>query len=244
MRTILTIAKRELRSSFDSPVAYVVICLSLIALGFVFFFMGDFWQAGRASFQTLFLWIPRGMSFVVVPVVTMRLLAEEKRSGTLEMLITLPVRDHEVIIGKFIGAWLTVLVLLGATLLFPILMFEWPWHLGALDWGPILAGYLGLVCYSAASVAIGLLVSSLTESQIIALFVTFITLFAMHFIGAALDSIGNKTLQTVAAFVSFDARLAPFARGLVNTRDVLFFVSIALGCLMASFRALERRKWA
>lgn len=66
----------------------------------------------------------------------------------------------------------------------------------------------------------------------------------MHFIGAALDSIGNKTLQTIAAFVSFDARLAPFSRGLVNTRDVLYFVSIAIGCLMASFRALERRKWA
>lgn len=244
MRTTLTIAKRELRSSFDSPVAYVVICLSLIALGFVFFFMGDFWQAGRASFQTLFLWIPRGMSFVVVPVVTMRLLAEEKRSGTLEMLITLPVKDHEVILGKFLGAWLTVLVLLATTLLFPILMFEWPWHLGALDWGPIFAGYLGLVCYSAASVALGLLVSSLTESQIIALFVTFIALFALHFVGAALDSIGWKPAQTVAAFVSFDARLAPFARGLVNTRDVLYFLSIAVGCLMASFRALERRKWA
>jgi ABC-2 type transport system permease protein len=237
MSTTLTIAKRELRSSFDSPVAYVVICLSLVALGFVFFFLGDFWQAGRASFQTLFLWIPRGLSFVVVPVVTMRLLAEEKRSGTLEMLITLPARDHSVILGKFLGAWALVLVLLGTTLLYPFLMFEWPWHLGSLDWGPVFAGYLGLVVYSAAAVSIGLLVSSLTESQIIAL-------FAMHFIGFAVDAIGNKTLQNVAAFVSFDARLAPFARGLVNTRDLVFFITITIGCLMASFRALERRKWA
>ena len=244
MRTTFTIAKRELRSSFDSPVAYVVICLSLVVLGLFFFVVGDFWQAGRASFQTLFLWIPRGLSFVVIPVVTMRLLAEEKRSGTLEMLITLPVKDHEVILGKFFGAWGLILILLATTLLFPVLMFEWPWHLGALDWGPIFAGYLGLVVYSAAAVALGLLVSSLTESQIIALFVTFIVLFAMHFVGFALDAIGNKTVQNVAAFVSFDARLAPFARGLVNTRDVVFFVSIAIGCLMAAFRALERRKWA
>ena len=244
MSTTLTIAKRELRSSFDSPVAYVVICLSLVALGFVFFFLGDFWQAGRASFQTLFLWIPRGMSFVVIPVLTMRLLAEEKRSGTLEMLITLPVRDHSVILGKFLGAWGLVLVLLATTLLYPFLMFEWPWHLGSLDWGPVLAGYLGLVVYSAAAVSIGLLVSSLTESQIIALFVTFIVLFALHFVGFAVDAIGNKTVQNVASFVSFDARLAPFARGLVNTRDLVFFITVTIGCLMASFRALERRKWA
>lgn len=243
MRTTFTIAKRELRSSFDSPVAYVVICLSLVVLGLFFFVVGDFWQAGRASFQTLFMWIPKGAP-IVVSVLTMRTIAEEKRSGTLEMLITLPVKDHEVILGKFIGAWLTVSLLVATTLLFPIMMFEWPWHLGALDWGPILSGYLGMMLYTAAAVAIGLLVSSLTESQIIAFFVTVVALYFMHFIGAALDAFGNKTLQTIAAFVSFDARLAPFSRGLVNTRDILYFVSIAIGCLMASFRALERRKWA
>lgn len=245
MSTALTIAKREFRSNFDSPLAYVVICLGLILLGFVFFMLnGGFWQADRASLVQLFAQAPRGLSFLVVPVVTMRLLAEEKRSGTLEMLITLPVKDHEVVLGKFLGAWGLVLLLIASTAIYPIMMFKFPWHLGNLDSGPVVAGYLGLFLYSAAAVAIGLLVSALTESQVIAFFVTFVLLFALHFMGFGLENMENKMLRDVVAFISFDARLAPFARGMVNTRDVVYFLSITIGCLMAAFRALERRKWA
>jgi ABC-2 type transport system permease protein len=246
MSTTLTIARREFRSNFDSPLAYVVICLGLIILGFIFFlFGGGFWQADRASLQRLFEWAPRGLSFLIVPVVTMRLLAEERRSGTLEMLITLPVKDQDVILGKFFGAWGLVLLLIISTALYPVMMFKFPWHLGVLDTGPVLSGYLGLVLYSAAATSIGLLVSSLTESQVIAFFITFVVLFALHFMSFATDNIGGgEIVQNVVAFVSFDARLAPFARGMINTRDVVFFVSITIGCLMAAFRALERRKWA
>lgn len=242
MSTTLSIAKREFRANFDSPLAYVVICLGLVLLGLVFFFMGGgFWQADRASLQSLFAHAPRGLSFLVVPVVTMRLLAEERRSGTLEMLITLPVKDHEVILGKFLGAWGLVLVLIASTGLYPLMMFKAPWSLGALDMGAVLAGYVGLVFYSAAAVSIGLLISSLTESQVIAFFVTFIVLFVLHFIGSV--ELPPGPLSTIFTFASFDARLAPFTRGLINTRDVVFFSSITVGCLMASFRALERRKW-
>jgi ABC-2 type transport system permease protein len=245
MSTTFTIAKREFKSSFDSPLAYVVICLGLVMLGFVFFLLnGGFWQADRATLTALFAQAPRGLSFLVVPVVTMRLLAEEKRTGTLEMLITLPVKDHEVILGKFLGAWGLVLVLIASTAVYPLVMFKFPWHLGALDGGPVIAGYLGLVLYSAAAVSIGLLISSLTDSQVIAFFITFVILFALHFIGFAADGIPNQGVRSVASFISFDARLAPFARGMINTRDVIYFVSITIGCLMAAFRALERRKWA
>src|SRR5262245_53282467 len=187
MSTTLTIARREFRSNFDSPLASVVICLGLIMLGFVFFMLnGGFWQADRASLTALFAQAPRGLSFLIVPVVTMRLLAEEKRSGTLEMLITLPVRDHEVILGKFLGAWGLVLLLMASTALYPILMFQWPWHLGSLDPRPVISGYIGLVLYSAAAVSLGLLISALTESQVIAFFITFVILFALHFIGFGL----------------------------------------------------------
>lgn len=244
MSTTLTIAKREFRSNFDSPLAYVVICLGLIALGFVFFYLnGGFWQADRASLHQLFAQAPRGLSFLIIPVVTMRLLAEEKRSGTLEMLITLPVKDHEVILGKFLGAWGLVLVLIVATALYPIMMFVTPWHLGALDSGPVISGYIGLVLYSAAAVSIGLLISALTESQVIAFFITFMLLLFLHFLGAAADN-APPFVRDVLAFISFDTRLAPFARGMVSTRDVVYFLSITVGCLMAAFRALERRKWA
>jgi ABC-2 type transport system permease protein len=245
MSTTLTIAKREFRSSFDSPVAYVVICLGLIGLGLVFFYLnGGFWQADRATLQTLFIWAPRGLSLLIIPVVTMRLLAEEKHSGTLEMLITLPVRDHEVILGKFLGAWGLVLILIASTALYPLMMFKFPWHLGAIDTGPVWSGYLGLICYSAAATALGLFISALTESQMIALVVTFMSLLLLHLSGAILDSAHSTWWRDVVAFVSFDARLAPFARGQIITRDIVYFVSIAVGCLMAAFRALERRKWA
>jgi ABC-2 type transport system permease protein len=245
MAPTFTIAKREFRSNFDSPLAYVVICGGLIILGFFFFFLnGGFWQVDRASLQTLFSLAPKGLSLLVIPVVTMRLLAEEKRSGTLEMLITLPVRDHEVILGKFLGAWGMVLLLILSTALYPLMMFTFPWHLGQLDSGPVITGYIGLVVYSAAAVAIGLLISALTESQVIAFFITAVLLLGLHFMGFGMDNIKNETVRNVVAFISFDARLAPFTRGMVNTRDVLYFVSITVGCLMAAFRALERRKWA
>jgi ABC-2 type transport system permease protein len=245
MSTTLTIAKRELRSNFDSPVAYVVICLGLVALGFLFFYLGGgFWQADRATLQQLFVWAPRGLSFLIIPVVTMRLLAEEKRTGTLEMLITLPVRDHEVILGKFLGAWALILILIASTALYPLMMFRFPWHLGAIDSGPVWSGYLGLVCYSAAATALGLLISALTESQMIALVVTVVALLFLHLIGFAVDTGGTSPLRDVVSFVSFDTRLAPFARGQIITRDIVYFLSIAVGCLMAAFRALERRKWA
>jgi ABC-2 type transport system permease protein len=245
MSTTLTIAKREFRSSFDSPLAYIVICIGLVMLGVFFFFVQDFWQLDRATLVSLFDLAPRGLSLVIVPVVTMRLLAEEKRSGTLEMLITLPVRDHEVILGKFLGAWSLVLILIATTALYPIFMFRFPWHLGALDTGPVWSGYLGLLLYSAAAVSVGLLISALTESQIIAFIVTWALLAVLSILGWGATKVfpaGNA--RDVLTFISFDARLAPFSRGQIITRDIVYFVSIALGCLMAAFRALERRKWA
>jgi ABC-2 type transport system permease protein len=124
------------------------------------------------------------------------------------------------------------------------MMFHFPWHLGALDSGPVLTGYLGLVLYSAAAVALGMLISSLTESQVIAFIVTAVILLFLHLIGFAADTTSNPVARDVISFISFDARLAPFTRGQIITRDVVYFVSITVGCLMAAFRALERRKWA
>ena len=244
MSPMVTIARREFRSYFDAPLAYVVICLSFLALGLMFFmYRGGFWQVDRASMQTMFDYVPFGLSCLVVPVVTMRLLAEEKRAGTLEMLITLPVKDSDVILGKYFGALGLVLILVLATLVYPLAMFKWPWVLGSLDYGPIMAGYLGLVLFAAAATAIGLLVSALTESQAVAFFITFFVLVLLWFLGTAAESMGG-TLGTVLAYVSFQSRLEGFSRGLIDTRDVVFFLSITVIALVVAFRALERRKWA
>ncbi|HEY3234912.1 MAG TPA: ABC transporter permease, partial [Polyangiaceae bacterium] len=170
-------------------------------------------------------------------------LAEERRSGTLEMLITLPVRDSDVVGGKYLGALGLVLVLIGTTLVYPIMMFKWPWNLGPLDMGPVLSGYFGLILFSAASVAIGLLVSSLTESQAIAFFVTLATLGVFWFSGSLAQHTAG-TPANVLNYLSFQSRLGGFMRGLIDTRDVVFFLSVTGLALVVAFRALERRKWA
>ncbi len=241
MSTLFTIAKREFRSYFDSPLAYVVICLSFFGLGLMFF-MG-FWDVGRASMQRLFEYMPAGLSIVVVPVVTMRLMAEERRSGTLEMLITLPVKDSDVILGKFLGAFGLVMVVVLASLAYPIMMFLAPWNLGPLDPGPVVSGYIGVILFAAAAVAVGLLVSSLTETQAISFFVTFFVLGAFWFASALADRFFGGAADLLH-YVSFQSRMSGFMRGLVDTRDVIFFFSITALALMVSFRALERRKWA
>lgn len=244
MSTMLTIAKREFRSYFDSPVAYVVICLSFLALGVMFFmYQGGFWQLDRATLQPLFNYAPKGLSVLVVPVITMRLMAEERRSGTLEMLITLPVKDSDVILGKFLGAFGLVLVLLAGSISYPLFMFKFPWSLGPLDMGPVWSGYVGLFLYSAAAVSVGLLVSSLTESQAVSFFVTFMVLLAFSFSGDVADNMSGA-VAGVINYVSFQSRMNGFMRGLIDTRDVIFFLSITVLSLMISFRALERRKWA
>lgn len=244
MSPMLIIAKREFRSYFDSPIAYIVICLSFFALGLMFFFLnGGFWQLDRASVARLFESAPMGLSFLVVPVVTMRLLAEERRSGTLEMLITLPVKDSDVVLGKYLGALGLVLILVLSTLAYPIIMFKWPWNLGPLDAGPVASGYLGMVLFSCAAVAVGLLISALTESQAVAFFITFFVLGALWLFGDLASKAGG-TLAIVLNYVSFQSRLNNFWRGLVDSRDVVFFLSVTALSLMVAFRALERRKWA
>jgi ABC-2 type transport system permease protein len=245
MSPMLTIAKREFRSNFDSPLAYVVICMSFFALGLMFFFLrGGFWQVDRATVQRLFEYAPLGLSALVVPVVTMRLVAEERRSGTLEMLITLPVKDSDVIGGKYLGALGLVLVLVLATLVYPLAMFRFPWNLGPLDTGPVWSGYIGLILFSAATVAIGLLASSFVESQAMAFFITCSVLVALWLFDNLAEAAGSGTFATVLRYVSFQTRLASFWRGLIDTRDVLYFISVTAIALVVSFRSLERRKWA
>jgi ABC-2 type transport system permease protein len=244
MSPMLIIAKREFRSYFDSPVAYVVICLSFLVLGAFFFLVsGGFWQVDRATVSRLFELAPYGLAFLVVPVITMRLISEEKRSGTLEMLITLPVKDSDVILGKYLGALGMLLVLVLATAVYPIVMFKFPWNLGPLDTGPVYAGYLGLILFCAAATAIGLLLSSLTESQSIAFFLTVFVLLGLWLTGLLARYLGGVP-GNVLNFIAFDARLSGFSRGLIDTRDVVYFLSVTAVCLVMAFRALERRKWA
>lgn len=256
MRNILIIAKRDLRAQFNSPVAYVVIGGTLLLLGIMFFliphingvFLGSFWDVDRASMDQMFSFLPPLMSLFVIPAVTMRSLAAEKGSGTLELLITMPVKDSEVILGKYFACCAMVLVLLAGTLLYPLSMFVWPWHLGPLDWGPVWAGYLGVAFFSFAAIGVGMMLSGLTESDVVAFFTTAGVLCVLYAIGWMVSSVswGDHAgwLGDSLAFVSFQSRLQSFLRGIIDARAVIYFASVAVVCLLVSFRSLESRKWS
>jgi ABC-2 type transport system permease protein len=160
------------------------------------------------------------------------------------MLITLPVKDSDVIGGKYLGALGLVLVLVLATIIYPLAMFKFPWNLGPLDTGPVLSGYLGLVLFAAAAVAVGLLVSSFVESQAVSFFITFFALGALWWFDDIAEAIGAGWLANMLRYISFQTRLSSFWRGLIDTRDVIFFLSVTAIALVISFRALERRKWS
>ena len=254
MRNILIIARRDLRAQFNSPVAYVVIGGTLLLLGLLIFKMphmavagvaiGGFWEIDRATMDEMFTLLPALISVLVIPAITMRSLAAEKGSGTLELLITMPVRDSEVILGKYLAALTTVVILLALTLLYPIIMFKWPWSFGALDWGPVGSGYLGCFFFSAAAVGLGLMFSSLTESDVVAFFLTLVSLFALYAIGPMISVVHGGVVSDAISFISFQTRYQSFARGLIDLRAVVYFVSVALLSLLVSFRSLESRKWS
>jgi ABC-2 type transport system permease protein len=245
LRNIGVIMKRELRSYFDSVVAYIVLGVTMFAVGLWFFFIEEhgFWQVDRATMARMFEALPWLLGILVIPLFTMRSLAEEKRTGTIELLITLPIRDSEVILGKYFAALTMVLILFASTLLYPLAMFWWPWHLGPLDWGPIWTAYLGLVLYASAGTAIGLLYSCLTESQIIAFFLTAMTMAILEVFGLFVEALHGWQGDALA-FVSFQSRFAPFGRGLIDTRAIIYFLSVTVLCLIVSFRSLESRKWS
>jgi ABC-2 type transport system permease protein len=251
MRNIMIIARRDLRAQFNSPVAYVVIGGSMLLLGVLFFLvphtgnvlLGSFWEIDRASMDQMFLFLPPLMSLFVIPAITMRSIAAEKSSGTLELLITMPVRDSEVILGKYLASCVLVVILLAASLLYPIVLFWAPWHLGTLDWGPIWSGYLGCLMFSFAAVGVGLMLSSLTDSDVIAFFLTASILCVLYAVGWMASLLPGAVGDTIS-FFSFQTRYQSFARGLIDSRAIVYFLSVAILCLLVSFRSLESRKWS
>jgi ABC-2 type transport system permease protein len=236
MNSTLIVARREFRSNFDSPIGYVVIALTLMGVG-VFVFR-DYWTINRATLSPLFSYLPWAFTFFVIPAITMRLFSEEKRTGTLELLITMPIRDREVVIGKYLATLGLVAVMLLLTATYPLTISR----LGQLDWGPVGVGYVGMLLFASAGIAIGLFFSSITENQIVAFMLTAVTLlglFALDYLGAA----AGGTLGEAFSFLSFQHRLAPFSRGLVDLRHVVYFLSVTAFFLMLTTRQLESRKW-
>ncbi|MGB8224230.1 MAG: ABC transporter permease subunit [Polyangiales bacterium] len=236
MRHILTIGGRQFRSYFNGPVAYIVICIVLLTLGF--FFWNTFFLFGRASAREMFRWLGLILVFAL-PALTMGLLAEEKRTGTIELLITMPVTEAQVILGKFIGVLGLYAVLLALTVTYPISIST----LGDLDWGPIWSGYLGLLLQGSAVLAIGLMASSWTSNQLIALFAA-LTLSVFFWVLDKFLALLPTNAASALEWLSFDYHFQSMARGVIDLRDVLFFFSVITFALASAFRALESRRWS
>jgi ABC-2 type transport system permease protein len=236
MRRTLTIAKREFIGYFNSPAAYIVICLFMILMGV--FFWNPFFLINRATVRGMF----DMMSVLLLPTapaMTMALLAEEKRTGTIEVLLTMPLKDSEVILGKFLGALGLLTVLLVLTVPYPISVAT----LGQLDWGPVIAGYVAVFLQGAAMLAIGVLASSWTENQLIAFFSAAIICFTLWIVTRFLPFV-PQAVASPLEWLSFDYHYESMLRGVIDTRDVIYFLSVIGFSLALAFRSLESRRWS
>lgn len=235
MSATWAISKRELRTYFNSPVAYIVATAYLLIAGFLFW--SGLMVEKQAELRQYFGLVPIFFCFLI-PAITMRLLAEEKSAGTLELLITMPVRDWEVVVGKFLAAFALVATIIGLTLVYAISVS----FVGPIDKGPTYGGYLGLTLMGGAYVGIGLMASSLTRNQIVAFIIAFAISFSLYLVGRVAPLL-PPALQPVLAFLSIDAHFESIARGVIDTRDVLYYLSVMVVSMVIATVSLESRKW-
>jgi ABC-2 type transport system permease protein len=223
-----TIFKKELRS-------YVVIVVFLAIVGWMY--TSSMFLINVASLRMMFELIPLVFLFVV-PAITMRLLAEEKKAGTIELLTTKPLHDWEIVAGKFLAAWALIGIALIPTLIYYITIV----FLGDIDNGPVIGGYLGLLLMAGVYVAVGLLASSFTENQIVAFIVGLLMMFAFFMMDKVLIFVPDF-MTSIVEYLGIDFHFSNIARGVIDSRDVVYFGSVLGFTLYLSVVSLEKRKW-
>ncbi len=248
------IFKKELRLYFSLPVAWVVVAVFLLLAGYFFYNIFAFFAL--ASMQSAMnpsmardLSVTDGVMrplfsnisvilLLLMPLITMRLFAEERRSGTIELLLTYPVRDGAVLMAKYLAALVLYVLMLALTLLYPGIVA----YFARLEWGPLVTGYIGLLLMGGTFIAVGIFASSLTENQIVASITTFGILLILWIIGWSADYLGGwggKVLQHLSILEHNDN----FAKGVLDTKDVLYYLNFIVLALFLTLRALEARRW-
>jgi len=252
VRNILAIADKELRSYFASPIAYIVIGMFALLFGWFFYvYLTLFVQqstqmmmqgGGAANInQNMIRGVLANSAVIilfVMPMITMRTYSEEKRSGTIELLLTSPVTDLEIIVGKFLGALGLYAAMLGVTLLYMAILFIF----GNPEWRPIVAGYLGLLLMGSCFISVGLLISSLTKNQIVAGFMTFavfLMLWVINWIGAS----SGPTTQAVVSYLSIIEHFDDFARGIIDTKHVIYYLTFITFGLFLTAKSVDSERW-
>jgi len=253
MRNILTIARKEIGAYFASPIAYLLMALFGLLFGFVFYSAVAYFvmtglrsQAmgqGQAMSVNDFVIGPvfsnaSVFGLFLMPLITMRLFAEEKRSGTIELLLTSPLHDWEIVLGKWIGAMTMYLCVILLAVCDIALLFVW----GKPDWRPVLAGLLGLILQGGCVLAIGTFISTLTKNQIIAGAATFAVCLLL-FVLSWVSSYNEAGWAQAVAYCSILTHFEPFSRGIIDTKDVIFYVSVIFLGLFLTTRSLESLRW-
>ncbi len=233
MEQALQVMNKEFKSYFVTPVAYIVISIFLLVTGW--FFFSSFFIFNQASMRGFFSLLPFTFAFIV-PAVTMRLFAEELNTGSYEILLTLPVTFSDVVLGKFLAALGFVIAMLVPTLFYPVTIS----FLGDLDWGPVMGGMVGAVFLGGAFAAIGLLASSVTRNQIIAYIMGTATCFILVLVDKILFFLPSSWLQVIE-YLGADYHFQNIARGVIDTRDVLYFSSVMFIALYGTFVVLKSK---
>ncbi len=236
MRNTIAIAGKEFKSYLASPMAYVVTGIFLVLTG-VFFGISP--STYLETSIKGFLETSSIVLLLLAAVLTMRLLAEERKMGTLELLLTAPVRDSEIILGKFLGSLGILTVMIALTLYYPLLLIVF----GDPDMGPIGTGYLGLFLLGSTCLAVGLFASSLTSNQIVSAVVAGGILFALWFIGMAANYL-PEAMGEVIGFFSLSYYFPDFMRGVIDTRGIVYYLSITVLFLFLAIRSLENSRWS
>jgi len=244
VRNTVVVLKRELASYFEAPVAYVFMVVFLVLTGFLTFSVMQFYERGVADLQPFFFWHP-WVYLLLVPAATMGLWAEERRQGTVELLLTMPITMLQAILGKFLAAWLFILICLALT--FPIVITSQ--YLGTPDMGVVLCGYIGSAFLAGAYVAVGMLTSSFSKSTVIAFVLSLLACTALLFagwdpiIGFFVKWAPNWLVEGVAAF-SFMPHFESIQRGVIDLKDIAYYVSVMAFMVFATHIVLDNRKSA
>ena len=237
MNKILTITKKELNSYFNSPLGYVVVSVFLVISGWLF--IQTFFIIGQASLRSFFNLLPILFMFII-PAVTMSSWAEEKKSGTVEVLMSFPVSAVRVVLAKFFSSFVFLLIMLVLTLAIPMMVSD----VGDPDRGIIIAGYLGAILLGSAYIAIGLWISSVTKNQIISFLVTVAIIFVFYMVGNSLilDAMPNS-VAAVGKFLSFSTHFDSILRGVISLSDILYYFSVIVFFLFLNARVVGMKKW-
>jgi ABC-2 type transport system permease protein len=251
---VLAIARRELGAFCVSPVGWVVGTLIIVPVS-LYGYLGPVLIQQQASMSQVFDLLANFLLPLLVPIYTMRLLAEERRTGTLEIMLTSPVRDWELVVGKWLGAFVFFLATIAFTLVYVGLLAYFfperanvgflglPVHIATLDWGSILTGYVGLLLAGGSFVAIGLFASSLTQNQIVAAMVGFVLLLLIWYLGSVLGVFLQPPVGSFFQYVSGYNHYSNFAQGQIVLKDVVYFLTLIVCALFVTSRVLEARKW-